>query len=355
MNKKYVYILLLFLSFISCEEIYNPHLKVVNNYLAIEAKLYSDNTHNIVRLYKSKNVGARSDYEKVSNASVSLINNWGEIIHAQETSTAGTYSFDYLVDKNLSYYLKVETGGEEYISDYQSVPDEPSIDTLYSDLENYIYTMGTSNSTENITSLFGIRLFTDITNNGTLSHYRFAGRKIYQYIYTNASSGITYYAWTSFYPTGIFNLAEPPEFSAKNVITKHPLEFFVADYQNYIQLENFAGWIYIIDEYGLNENTYNYYSDLNSQLNADGKIFDQIYTQAGGNISCTTNPDNVVLGNFEISSHKEYRYFLSYHRDGSSVSLKRIPYFYDISWEGANPDIPPDFWETIDKTYANND
>lgn len=152
MNKKYLYILLLFLSFISCEEIYNPHLKVVNNYLVIEAKLYADNAHNLVRLSKSKNVGTKSDYEKITNATVALINNWGEIIHANETDTAGTYRFDYLLDKNLNYYLKVETGGEEYISDYQPVPDEPSIDTLYSEPENFIYTTGTSNSTENITS-----------------------------------------------------------------------------------------------------------------------------------------------------------------------------------------------------------
>ena len=354
MEEKYLYILL-FVSLISCEEIYNPHLNTVDNNLVIEAKLFADNERNIVRLYKSKNIGVSSDYEKITNASVTLINNWGEIIHAHETDTAGTYSFDYRMDKSLRYYLKVEAEGEEYVSDYQSVPEEPSIDTVYYDEENYVFTVGTSNSTQNITSLFGIRLFTDISDQGKLSYYRFTGRKIYQYTYSNPVTGIIYYAWTSFYPPGVFNIAEPPEYGSEKSITKHPLEFFVADYKNYIGLGNFTGWIYIIDEYGLNENTYNYYSDLNSQLNASGKIFDQIYTQAKGNVRCTTNSDIVVLGNFEISSHKEYRYFLKYYRDGSSVSLKPIPYFYNIPWNGANPDTPPDFWETTDKLYPGDE
>ncbi len=153
-------------------------------------------------------------------------------------------------------------------------------------------------------------------------------------------------------------------------IIKHPLEFFNNNYWDYFNNQAeladsflFEGWIYIIDEYELNEDTYNYYTKLNSQLDANGKIFDPVYEQTKGNIKCISNPDIIVLGNFEISSHKEYRYFLNYRRESQTFTLKQIPYFYDIPEEGeviyvlatgsiiGDYDFPPDFWEREQKDY----
>ena len=161
------------------------------------------------------------------------------------------------------------------------------------------------------------------------------------------------YSWHSYYPTGVFNIAGPPEFSTSNTISKHELEFFEKDYNKYIaDTMSFAGWIYYIYQYGINEDTYNYYSDLNSQLDTDGKIFDPVYVQAEGNISCTSNPDIVVLGNFEISSFSEKRYFLNYAKVLDTItSLKNIPYFYDIPEMGHIKDDMPDFWETSNRKY----
>ena len=129
-------------------------------------------------------------------------------------------------------------------------------------------------------------------------------------------------------------------------IKKHRLEFFN---QNYYQLiadtQSFAGWIYIIDQYGISEEAYNYYSDLNSQLEAQGKIFDPVYVQVEGNISCINDQEKVVLGNFEIESHKEYRYFLQYGRKNGRFKIKEITHFYDIPNTGSIIDNRPDFWE----------
>ena len=114
---------------------------------------------------------------------------------------------------------------------------------------------------------------------------------------------------------------------------------------------SFAGWIYIIYQYRINEDTYNYYEKMNQQLDNEGKIFDPIYIQLDGNITCETDPDKKVLGNFEISSYAESRYYLNYNIKDKNFRLKRIPYFYDIPLAGYIIKFPPDFWEYPNKIY----
>ena len=64
----------------------------------------------------------------------------------------------------------------------------------------------------------------------------------------------------------------------------------------------FQGWIVIMYQYGLSESAYYYYKDLNNQLQAEGKIFDPLYVQPESNLKCVNNPEQLILGNFEISS-----------------------------------------------------
>ncbi len=199
---------------IACEEIYNPHLKTVDNYLVIEAKLYANNQHNDIRLYKSKSFENTGDYERISGATVTLTDDKGETINAYETETVGTYDLNYMLDQNRSYYISVQTGGEEYQSEYQSVPEVPSIDTVYGAYGKYIYTQGTSNSADNIVTKYGVRLYADMLNSGKSNYYRFDGRMVIQYILNGTAS--TTFAWKSFHQLGLFNLASPPDYSDTN-------------------------------------------------------------------------------------------------------------------------------------------
>jgi len=359
MKKQVLFILLiLFIIIISCEEIYKPDLKVEGNFLVVEAILYADNQYNYIYLYKSREFGNNNaSFERISGANIFLTDDNGTKIQAAENGT-GNYRLEYQLEENRTYYLTIETGGETYISETQSIREVPKIDTVYGAYEDNVYTTGAASSTDDIITKHGIRLFADISYQGSLNYYRFDGRKILQYQdhYDTVIGGVTYelpiYGWRSYYPTGSFNIAGPPEYSTEKNITKHHLEFFIENYYELIaDTQYFKGWIYIIEQYGLNRNTFDYYKSLNSQLESEGKIFDPVYVQAEGNISCPSNPESIVLGNFEISSHNEYRYFLRYNRNHEEFDLKPIPYFYDIPENGYIKDIMPDFWEALNKKY----
>ncbi len=361
MAKQFIFIILIIFAIVSCEEVYRPGLDVVDDFLVVEAVLISNHIQNEIKLYKTIGFNKEiREYPRASGASVFLVDNNNYRIKCSETDE-GTYLLDHEFDPNGAYYLYIEYNGEVYQSEIQTLPDMPVFDSMYLGYTTRVLVQGASNSSDKIIKEDGIQIYVDIEDKGDLTYYRFSSRKVIQYIdYVDSifplvpiPIPIAHYTWKSKYPTGIFNIAGPPSYSTVKDITKHPIEFFEKNYNKYIPYTSrFEGYIYFLYQYGLNEDTYSFYSDLSSQMDAEGKIFDPVYIQAEGNISCVSDPEKVVLGNFEISSMTEKRYYLNYYKTDDSIRLFRsIPYFYDIPEEGSTIDIQPDFWESRYKEY----
>lgn len=356
--KQGLYILILILTIVACEEIYNPKIDEVDNMLVVEAILRIDQQLNTINLYRSRGFNNTDEsYPRVSGATVFLTDDRGGTLNFAE-STPGVYITNEFLDTDRIYTLNITLDGEHYVSEAQQVPGTPVLDSVYGEFVEKVSVEGTANSSEDIVKDYGIQVQTDIMEQADVNHYRFYGRKVVQYLdtYDTVILGMPetrpIYIWRSVYPSGTFNIAGPPAYSTSRDIMKHPLEFFEENYFNYIpDTMSFMGWIYIIDEFGINENSYNYYTDLNQQLGAEGRIFDPVYIQLEGNMHCESNPDLIVLGNFEITSYTEYRYFLFYYKGSGEFWLRKIPYFYDIPERGYIKDDRPDFWEQISRTY----
>jgi len=339
---------------LACEQIYHPDLEEVNDKLVVEAALNAELELNTVKLYRSHSFNSENKtYPLVSGAEINLVDDQNNNIPFYDAGE-GVYYLNYKLDKARSYHLHIELNGEIYESGEQAVPETPQLDSTYADYETRITISGTSNSKEDVKEEEGVRVFTNIDNEGSLKHYRFYARKVILYVdhYDTIISGREQvnpiYSWKSLYPTGVFNIAGPPEYSTQKNITGHPLEFFKMNYYGIItDTVVFYGWVYIVDQYGLNEDTYNYYKNLNSQLDAEGRIFDPVYIQVNGNIKSLTNPEDVVLGNFEISSYAEDRYYVMYYKFFDNLTIRHIPKNYDIPLKGAIKDVKPDFWDSI--------
>ena len=361
MVKRLIYILLFIFALVACEEIYRPNLENVGDFMVVEAELISNQEQNNIYLYKTVEFGAENEsYPIVTGASVFLVDENNNQVQCEEI-TPGTYHLNYMLKTGSEYHLYIEYAGEKYESGIQTVPEIPIIDSVYVAYTTKTFTTGVSNSTDKINDVEGFQVYSDMKYKGGVSNYRFYARKIAQYInhydtiYPMAFEPVTMpiFSWKSLYPKGVFNIAGPPKYSSEKDIKRHPLEFFESDPGKYISdTVMFAGWIYIIYQYGINEDTYNFYSDVNSQLSAEGKIFDPVYIQAKGNISCTTDPELNVLGNFEITTRNEKRVYLHYYKNGDTITaLKPIPYSYDIPERGEIKDVMPDFWESRAKIY----
>jgi hypothetical protein len=356
-KRLFIIISIAFVCFTACEDIYNPDIDEMEDLLVIEARLVYGQSSNYVKLFKTIGFNDFKDpYPPVTKAIVSLVDNNGATIALTETEK-GTYQLSKPLVSTQMYKIQISAGGEKYESPFQTIPDIPSLDDVYLSPSEQLIVGATDEAASNLQKTPGAQLYADITGKGDANYYRFTGRKICQYTYNRVTAPgspfeIPIYAWLSMGPLEIFNIAAPPEYSVSDDIRKHPLVFLEKSYRVFLPdtVTYFSGWIYICQQYAISEQTYNFYSDLKKQLSAGGKIFDPLYTQARGNISCVSTPGKVVLGNFEIASVREYRFYVE--PTGQDIYfIKRIPYFWDIPQEGRIQYQAPVWWETRNKEY----
>lgn len=343
-----VFLVILF----GCEEVYTPEIESINSVLVADARIVYEGDNNFIRLYKSSGFYDNENvYPPVSNATVYIIED-DSAERMLPQSEPGKYVVNFALNPQSRYKLKIVSEGNTYESTYEPVPPIPDLDTVYGEPGKKIVKEGGNNSADQIKEVEGVYLYGDILNEKEYPNYRFTTRKVMQYTYTKEMGDFeeTVYAWNSFYPKENFNVAAPPEFSSKTAIVKHPITFLTK--QPYSGPGNrFAGWILMVYQHGISETAYNYYDDLNAQINAQGRLFDPLYVQARGNLICTNDSTQIMLGNFEIASITEHRFFIEYRTGYDTYLIKPIPYFYDISDEGGIFGEKPDFWEEPEKQY----
>ncbi|WP_163321947.1 DUF4249 domain-containing protein [Draconibacterium mangrovi] len=351
MKRIVTYSFILFILLAGCEDVYRPEIDVVDNVLVADARIAADQSVNYIDLYESvAYYDNASTGPAVTDAVVRLIDNNGSELKLPHYS-GGRYRLNSLLNPNLQYKLKIEYRGEEYESAFEVVPQKPSIDSVYGFEEVEIRQESGDNDVDNVDRLEGVRLYADITPNNENPYCRFTTRFVLQYNYVIEVPGPfgstmpeTVYGWKSSYPQKTFNIAAPPEYSASKEIKKHPL-YFLKNRVKYEEEHIFSGWIVILYQHGITKSAYNYYDDLNKQLEAGGKIFDPLYVQARSNLRCTTNSDQKILGNFEISVNSETRYFLRYISETSGFALHEIEERYHIPSSGEQVSIMPEWWE----------
>lgn len=361
MYKNLIYsIVLLNILLVSCEDVYRADLDSRENLIVVESRIIVGENDNYVKLTETKGFNEREFFNAIKYASVKIINSNNEAFELYEADS-GIFKLYFPIDPNLQYKIQIKYQEDTFESDFEKVPEEPYIDSIYGKLEVKTIEVDGENNVNNFNSAVGFQSYTDI-NGADSPYYFFTSRKILQYIYYKKEEGkpdSTFIGWDTEYPSGVYNIAGPPEKSDSNNIIKHPLFFFESTPQ--LQPGHvFYGWIFILYQYGITKSAYNYYADLNKQLGSDGKLFDPMFVQARNNLKCITDPKKAIMGNFEILSAKEYRYFIIDYKSPSD-KLKKIPYYYDIPERGEILYIPergeilyfPDFWETPHKIYPN--
>lgn len=346
---KYLFPCLLFFS--ACESIYVPDLDAVDNVLVVDARLVYGQQNNEIILQNSSGFNEANSFNPVTNASVALTDDLGKQLPATQHEP-GVYTINEALDSTRQYKLEIITGSGIYESAFEAFPPLPDIDTIYSDHVEQWIQPGGENSTGDFIKLSGQQLYVDIARQNAKAYYRFTARKILQFYFPfdTVMFGMPTteykYGWKSYYAQGAYNIAGPAEYSAQADIRRHPVEFFRYNDESLLDTtQRGMGWIYIMHQFGISKSAYNFYKDLNNQLQAEGKIFDPLYVQARNNIKCISNPSEVVLGNFELASYREHRYYIRLNAYSGKHTVRPIEIFHDIPANGVVPFRVPWFWE----------
>ncbi|MGM0619453.1 MAG: DUF4249 family protein, partial [Bacteroidota bacterium] len=289
-------------------------------------------------------------FEPFTNALVQLLDSRGEGYLTQQVQP-GVYELTGSIDSIDSYQLHIIAGGETFTSEFEVVPPVPEISAFYSEESEKWSQPGGETDVEEFKRMSGYQVFVDIDAYSSHRYYRFDARKILQFqfpfdtVIGGAPTQQYKFGWKSISPDDVFNIAGPNDYTTKLNIIKHPVEFFPYQSGHTIPGEIEQGWIYIMHQYSISQRAWKFYNDLKSQLGADGKIFDPMYVQARSNLQCISDPKKVVLGNFEISRHREHRFFVYPNPLTGTNILRRITVFYNIPESGLKSMYPPWFWE----------
>jgi hypothetical protein len=106
-----------------------------------------------------------------------------------------------------------------------------------------------------------------------------------------------------------------------------------------------CGRILYLQQYTLNNETYEYNKDMNLQLQSEGKLFDPIAANLNGNIKCITDPYIKAFGFFEASSVNRTAYKIDFRNlTDNQPSITEITYTLPPESSGYEINSLPAFW-----------
>ena len=330
-----ILILSYFLS--TCIDPYYPDLKYVESLLVVDALLTNENISYLVKLSRS-NVVQSSDPEMVSGALVNIRDDNGNNTLLQETA-AGIYKTDSLLfrgETGRSYILSIKTAeGEEYESD-------PSVMYPVQDIEKITYYKDQTTSQDNGLPDKGIRLYIDTRQSDDTRFLRWIydewwkiivpEPKRYDYIDQNTIvevSQVKQTCWGNHLSDDI--IIKSYDHLRTNESVRTPILFVSSTKSTRFLIR----YTIEIKQLSLSENEYAYWDQMQQISAIGGDIFEKQPFPVMGNIHSKSEPDEMVLGYFQVSAVSKKRIYIN----SNEIADLDIPFYrYDCDRITLGPD-----------------
>jgi len=355
-----------FVLLVACTEIYTPKIDSGTEALVVEGLITNESGPFIIKLSKANLYNSTDPVSYVEGAKLTVYDN-----HNQNfTFTGGSNGLYYLqsdfkAQTGDSYSLHIETvDGDIYDSKPQKLLPPQSYDSIYGvhTANSYI---GTDNQLKSVVgSNIQVNMFKSVAKADSAPLCRFKSTMTLQYEYWEDINSDSAWVWIHKCWNSI-TLGENENITENNAnknsanITGHLVCFAPIGMTNY-GLAKPLGFVtdlyYLrIDQYTINQDTYDFYKNANKQLSTSGKIFDPITSQLVGNLKCTNNSSKIVLGFFEVSSVTRSAILIYHAANSSIVSLYQVPYigisngqvqYKQMKPPGQTPKKDPDFINT---------
>lgn len=333
----------------ACQEIYyNDDLDASERIPCIDARLTNTIDHQYVKLYYARPYNV-DGYEDVSGAIVKIVDNSGNEYIFNELYK-GYYQTDrgYLVGEiGKIYTLEIELPDGKIIkSQPQQMPDSIGMDKVSYNLttEKHVYTDNNGEFQTGYTEGYAYY----ITPRQPLSQKTYYRLKSDFYVYStyvdafdfliqypdeSGDSTIearifknTYHDCYEFFTNNdlplVGELSQQLNLSESERTKK--TQFLIKDYSQYTS-NTFVEWIILADIYSISAEAYNYYNSLNEQLTAPNRIYDPIPNQLNGNMFCSSDTTQKVLGFFDVTSkNRKYNSLYKYVSHGAESIQSRF-------------------------------
>lgn len=275
------------------------------------------NGETVIRL--SRSVGLLSDFkgdEYVNNAQVDVEREDGTSYPAKRPVENGAYTIEVgELDPNVAYRLRITLEGEEYVSDYLKPVITPAIDTLSLLKEDQGQPVHVCVSTHNSpdASTYYRWIYKE---NWEVKAEMFAeagieyddrGEPVIIY-YDLQTSNNTYYCWGKD-SSKVMALASSDKLT-ENVISNKRLITMEPDDKRLSILYHVA-----VEQYALRKEAYDYYFNLQKNIEESGGLFAPIPSELKGNVSCISNADIRAIGYVEVATVSRTKRFMPEIKD----------------------------------------
>jgi len=294
----------------------------------------------------------------IAGCQVTVTDNTGGSVQFEER-TGGRYEVnrnDFVPVIGRAYTLTVTLpDGTVYESEPQTMPDAPaSIEAVVEAETQLVFSEGTNS----VSRINGMQSRVQFTKGNTVTPFlRFTVRGTFE-VQAPLFDGIPVNAnaeppvlrcWSNDRAPSFFSIIDATRFSPEAVI-EEPLIFLEANSRLAF------GYSLEVIANSLTPEAYRYYFTLEGQIDRTGTIFDTPPAPLVTNLRCVTNPDEQVLGLFQVSSTVKTRVFIA-REDvpfGVPVSfnecfdpdadLRNMQYCFDCSRRAGVTDSSPEFW-----------
>jgi len=310
-------LLLILLPFIllltGCIEPYNPEISEKQVCLVVDGTLTDQEGYHSVEISRSSGYNEQ-EFTPETGCQVEIINEGGSRVTLNEYNS-GIYEQwieQSFLEINQVYQLHIITGeGIEYFSYPDTLlPCAPL---------NYIYYEQQSRGTYNRDMpVNGIQFYTDIEiPEHHARNYRwemeetweYHAAHLIQYIYDGEITALEYetdslkYCWKTQEIYDIRTLTTSQVVG--NKVNRVPL-IYISNQSNRLKVK----YSLLIKQYALSEQAYQYWYQLENQSSTGGGLYETQPVRIGGNIYNPSDPDERILGNFNVSAVKEKRIFV---------------------------------------------
>ncbi len=314
-----------------CKEKFTANIQSPESgYIVVEGFISSGPDPTAITLTRSVKLYDTINFKPEHNALVTIESENNEIFPLYETGDGVYTSGSLALNSAEKYHLHIATqDNKQYVSDFAAVKKTPDIDSVSWKRENG-----------------GVRIYInthDPQNNTRYYHWKYeetwefhsAYQNSIEYVYDQSHVPIAvrfrfadqsvdttiYKCWNTVNSTNI-NLGSSEKLS-------EDLIYLPLIYIDPASIKLSVLYSINVRQYALSHEAYLFLEKIKKNTENVGSIFDAQPSELQGNIHCTTNPDEIVVGYVDISEEKQKRIFIrnnelpgwNYRTDCLSVTI----------------------------------
>jgi hypothetical protein len=341
----------------TCIDPYVPKLKGYDSLLVVDGLITDANTSYTVRLSRTFQQQDASP-DMISDASVFISDDLGTEFDLKSTGN-GTYKSDSTLfqgSAGKTYILHVGTSdGEVYESDPCLMLPVPEIESVYFEKDQVLVNNETAKE-------YGVSVFLDSKGSDNNKYYRWTFDETWKFKVPYPKRYI-YYDSLQLFPVDTVK-----EFCWKNKksdvimvraiyegevtqLKKQPIFFIASDKSDRLMIQ----YNILVRQYSISKNEYDFWNKLRQINETGGDIFARLPFTVLSNIHNIKNPNERVLGYFQVSSEREKRKDLPF----SQVAPMDLPFYHfpcvrieRRPLDGLQP--PASTWDDLYRMYCIN-